>query len=625
VFAVLCAALTGHTGLAGQAARPDVRYSDITAASGVSSFTHVSGVAAKDYIIEATGSGVALWDFDNDGLLDIYLVNGGTLDALRRGAPMPRAALFRNTGRGKFRDVTLAAGVANERWGQGVCAGDVDNDGDQDLYVTNFGKNRLYRNAGGKTFEDVAVKAGVGVDSWSTGCAFGDYDGDGWLDLYVAGYVTLDVKNLPPAPSAKGATPTAASGAQASAGTTGLGAAFSAGATVCRYRGEPVMCGPSGLPGAPDQLFRNNRDGTFTDVTRAAGVEDAKGLYGFGVAWVDMDDDGKLDLIVANDSGPNHVYRNLGNGTFEDVSYASGAALDANGRAQAHMGVAVGDYDNDGRADIHITNFADDYNVLYRNLGGFSFTDVSFSAGLAQVTMPFLGWGTNFLDADNDGWQDLLVVNGHVYPAADRLPWNTSYTQRALLFRNLGAPSIPSSATAGAGPGLTKSAKSLSKEATFAEIGASTGDALSTRRASRGSATGDLDNDGAIDIVMNNLDGPATVARNDSGAKSGHWLQIRLIGDPARKCPKDAIGSVVFVTAGGVRQRGEVASGRGQISQSDLRVHFGLGPDAKAAAVSALEVRWANGPAVTYPIDRIDTLAVIDQTNGTVTYPARRQ
>ena len=204
------------------------------------------------------------------------------------------------------------------------------------------------------------------------------------------------------------------------------------------------MCGPSGLPGAPDHLFRNNRDGTFTDVTRAAGVEDTKGLYGFGVAWVDMDDDGKLDLIVANDSGPNHVYRNLGNGTFEDVSYASGAALDANGRAQAHMGVAVGDYDNDGRADLHITNFADDYNVLYRNLGGFTFTDASFGAGLAQVTMPFLGWGTNFLDADNDGWQDLLVVNGHVYPAADRLPWNTSYAQRALLFRNLGVPSAHS-------------------------------------------------------------------------------------------------------------------------------------------------------------------------------------
>jgi hypothetical protein len=628
---ILAAALVSTTLLTGQTTRPDVRYTDITKASGVSSFTHVSGGAAKDYIVEATGSGVALWDFDNDGLLDVYLVNGGTLDALRRGTPMPRAALFRNTGRGTFRDVTIAAGVANERWGQGVCAGDFDNDGDQDLYVTNFGRNRLYRSAGGRTFEDVAVKAGVAVDSWSTGCAFGDFDGDGWLDLYVAGYLTLDVKNLPPAPSAKGATATptgAPSSTGTAAGTTGLGAAFSAGATVCRYRGEPVMCGPSGLPGAPDQLFRNNRDGTFSDVTRAAGVEDTKGLYGFGVAWVDMDDDGKLDLIVANDSGPNHVYRNRGNGTFEDVSYASGAALDANGRAQAHMGVAVGDYDNDGRADLHITNFADDYNVLYRNLGGFTFTDVSFSAGLAQVTMPFLGWGTNFLDADNDGWQDLLVVNGHVYPAADRLPWNTSYAQRALLFRNLGLPSRADSVPAGAtatGQDLTKTAKALSKEVVFEEIGASTGDALSTRRAARGSATGDLDNDGALDIVINNLDGSPTVARNAGGAASGHWLHVKLTGNPGQKCPKDAIGSVVFVTAGGMRRRGEVASGRGQISQSDLRVHFGLGPDAKAAAVTELQVRWANGPAVSYRIDRIDTLVAIDQQSGTVTYPSSRQ
>jgi enediyne biosynthesis protein E4 len=615
--------------LAGQTARPDVRFTDITSSSGVSSFTHVSGSAAKDYIIEATGSGVVLWDFDNDGLLDIYLVNGGTLDAQRRGAPQPRAALFRNAGRGTFRDVTKTAGVANERWGQGVCTGDVDNDGDQDLYVTNFGKNRLYRNAGGRAFEDVAVKAGVAVDSWSTGCAFGDYDGDGWLDLYVAGYVTLDVKNLPPAPPAKGSTAATGASPSPSAGTTSLGAAFSAGATMCRYRGEPVMCGPSGLPGAPDYLFRNNRDGTFTDVTRAAGVEDTKGLYGFGVAWVDMDDDGKLDLIVANDSGPNHVYRNLGNGTFEDVSYASGAALDANGRAQAHMGIAVGDYDNDGRADIHITNFADDYNVLYRNLGGFTFTDVSFSAGLAQVSMPFLGWGTNFLDADNDGWQDLLVVNGHVYPAADRLSWNTSYAQRALLYRNLGVPTAASAVPAGATPkpsqDLTKTAKALSKEATFEEIGAAAGEVFSTRRTARGSAVGDLDNDGALDIVINNLDGPPTVARNAAGAAPGHWLQVKLTGNPTQKCPADAIGSVVFVTAGGLRRRGEVASGRGQISQSDLRVHFGLGADAKAAAVSRLEVRWANGPAVTYRIDRIDTLVTIDQKSGTVTYQAPRQ
>jgi hypothetical protein len=307
---------------------------------------------------------------------------------------------------------------------------------------------------------------------------------------------------------------------------------------------------------------------------------------------------GPSDFFTPKTPIRNALYRNNRDGTFTDVTEKAGVAGGTFG-----MGVAVGDYDNDGRADLHITNFADDYNVLYRNLGGFTFTDVSFSAGLASVTMPFLGWGTNFLDADNDGWQDLLVVNGHVYPAADRLPWNTSYAQRALLFRSLGVP---------AGR----------KEVAFEEIGASTGDALSTRRASRGSATADLDNDGAVDIVINNLDGPPTVARNGTGAASGHWLQVRLVGDPGRKCPKDAIGSVVFVTAGGVRQRGEVASGRGQISQSDLRVHFGLGPDVTAAE---LQVRWANGPTVSYQIARIDTLVAIDQRTGTVTYPARRQ
>ena len=314
---------------------------------------------------------------------------------------------------------------------------------------------------------------------------------------------------------------------------------------------------------------------------------DAKRRYGFGVAWFDMDDDGRLDLMVANDSGPNSVYRNLGSGRFEDVSYTSGAALDGNGREQAHMGVAIGDYDNDGRDDIHITNFADDFNVLYRNQDGASFADVSFRSGLARVSVPFLGWGTDFLDYDNDGWRDLLVVNGHVYPIADRLEWNTSYAQRALLFRNLDGR-------------------------TFEEVGAAAGPALTTPRVGRGSAVGDIDNDGGVDIVVNTLDGPPLLARND-GSGRGHWLSVQLIGDPARRCPRDAIGSVVFVTAGGRRLRGEVASGRGQVSQSDLRVHFGLGT---ATAVTALEVRWANGPAVTYEVPGVDRLIVIDQARG---------
>jgi hypothetical protein len=349
------------------------------------------------------------------------------------------------------------------------------------------------------------------------------------------------------------------------------------------------MCGPRGLKGAPDHLFRNNGDGTFTDVSRAAGVDDPKGLYGFGVAWFDMDDDGKLDLIVANDSGPNHVYRNRGDGRFQDVSYPSGAALDGNGREQAHMGVAIGDYDNDGRDDIHITNFADDFNVLYRNEDGVSFEDVSFKTGVARVSLPFLGWGTAFLDYDNDGWLDLLVVNGHVYPGVDSLGWNTTYAQRALLLRNL------------QGRG-------------FDDIGAAAG-ALTAPRVSRGAAVGDLDDDGGVDIVVNNVDGAPMLALSEG--RRGHWLTVVLRGNPARKCPRDAIGSVVFVTAGGRRVRGEVASGRGQISQSDLRVHLGLGD---ATTVEKLEVRWANGPTVAYPITRVDSLVTIDQARGTVDY-----
>jgi enediyne biosynthesis protein E4 len=562
-------------------AAPGVSFADITARAGLAGFQQVSGDPAKNYIVEVTGSGVATFDYDNDGFADIYLLNGSSLDRVRSDRPAPPAALYRNGGDGTFRDVTAETGVANERWGQGVCVGDLDNDGDEDIYVTNFGLNRLYRNDGGK-FADIAGAAGVAVDGWSTGCAFGDFDGDGWLDLYVAGYVSLDLNQLPPSP----AGPSTGATGPASSARVGMGAAYAAGAAVCTYRGERVMCGPRGLTGAPDHLFRNTGHGTFTDVTREAGVVDAKGRFGFGVAWFDMDDDGKLDLLVANDSGPNFVYHNLGNGRFEDVSYSSGAALDANGREQAHMGIAIGDYDNDGRDDVHITNFADDFNVLYHNQDGMTFSDVSLRTGVAQPSVPFLGWGTDFLDFDNDGWLDLLVVNGHVYPAADRMDWNTSYAQRALLFRNLSGQR-------------------------FEEIGAAAGAGLTTPRSSRGSAVADIDHDGGLDVVINNIDAAPVLAHNE-GAGRGHWLAVRLRGDPAAKCPRDAIGSVVFVTAGGRRVRGEVSSGRGQMSQSDLTIHFGLG---SATEVSGLEVRWANGPTVRYPPPKIDAIVTIDQVD----------
>jgi hypothetical protein len=570
------------------AAAAGVGYVDATRGSGLDAFRHVSGGPAKDYLIEVTGSGLALWDYDGDGWLDVYLLNGSTFAALRGAQAAPSAALFRNKGDGTFADVTAATGTANGRWGQGACAGDYDNDGRADLYVTNFGRSRLFRNAGSGPLEDVAERAGVAVDGWSTGCAFGDYDGDGWLDLFVAGYVALDLEKLPPAPTGAAARARAPGEAEP-ARSRGLGAAYTAGAAFCEYRGQPVMCGPRGLKGASDRLFRNQGDGTFADVTARAGVADASGFYGFGVAFLDYDDDGRLDLFVSNDSTPNYLYRNRGDGTFEDVSYASGAALNEAGQEQAHMGVAAGDYDNDGRLDLHITNFADDYNVLYHNEGGGLFTDVSFPAGVGRPSMPFLGWGTDFLDYDNDGWSDLFVANGHVYPLVDRFEWNTSYRQRPLLFRNL--------------------------KGTFAELGRSAGEGLVAPRGLRGSGVGDLDNDGDLDLVANGFDEGPLLLRNEGGARAGHWLQVRLVGDPARKTPRDAVGSVVFCTAGGLRRRGEVASGRGHLSQSDTRVHFGLGP---ATRVERLEVRWANGPAVVYPVSAVDRLLVIDQAKGVV-------
>jgi enediyne biosynthesis protein E4 len=578
------------------AAAPGVTFAEVGRAAGLASFRRVSGSGAKDYILEAKGGGVALLDADGDGGLDVYFVNGATFETLRGQQDAPPAALFRNNRDGSFSDVTAASGVANLRWGQGACTGDYDNDGDEDLYVTNFGPNRLYRNDGQGRFTDVAGATGVGLGGWSTGCAFGDHDGDGLLDLFVAGYIVLDLERLPPSPSGV----TARSGgappeAPAKTLSGGMQAPYRPGATSCEYRGHPAMCGPKGLKGAPDHLFRNTGDGTFTDVSAKAGVADPSGLYGIGVAFFDFDDDGRLDLFVANDSCPNYLYRNRGDGTFQDVSYASGAAFNEAGQTQAYMGVAVGDYDRDGRADLHVTDFENDANVLYHNDGGGLFSDVSYPSGVGSPSVPFVGWGTNFLDYDNDGWLDLFVANGHVYPFVDEFDWNTSYEERPLLFRNV--------------------------KGKFAEVGRNGGEGLAVLRSMRGSATGDLDNDGDLDVVVNPIDGEPLLLRNDGGNRAGHWLRLRLVGDPARRCPRDATGSVVFLTAGGARQRGDVASGRSVMSQSDRRVHFGLGA---ATHVDRLEVRWANGPTVAYEVPAIDTGLVIDQARGVVTADSAR-
>ncbi len=565
----------------------DVAFTEMTKAAGIEGFSHLSGTPAKDYLIESTGAGCAFVDYDNDGWLGVYLPNGSPLEALRGRAKPPGAALYRNNRDGTFTDVTAKAGVANGRWGQGLCIGDFDNDGWQDIYVTNFGGNRLYRNNRNGTFTDIAIKAGVALGGWSTGCAFGDYDGDGLLDLFVAGYVDFNFENPPP--SATGEAEMNDGVPEQSRKTAGMGAAYVAGMKYCQFRGQRVSCGPLGLKGAPDHLYHNNGDGTFTDVSAKAGVADRAGYYGFGVAWLDFDDDGRLDLLVANDSTPNYLYRNSGDGTFDDVSYSSGVSLNENGREQACMGVSVGDYDGDGRADIHMTNFSDDANVLYHNDGEGLFTETTFQAGIGEMTFPFLGWGTNFFDYDNDGFSDLLTVNGHVYPLVDRFKWGTSYKQRLLLFRNL--------------------------HGRFFEVGSSAGAALNTVRSARGSATGDFDNDGDLDILLNNLDDSPTLLRNDGGNKAGHWLTLRLVGNPGRKCPRDAIGTVVFCTAQGRLIRDEVASGRSYNSQSDLRVHFGLGT---ATAVKKLEVRWAGGQKETYEIKDVDRFVTIEQGKGIV-------
>jgi len=540
-----------------------VVFSDITLAAGLDKFRHVSGTPEKSAILETPGSGVALLDYDNDGWLDIYLLNGSTFPALKGKEAAPRAMLLHNNHDGTFTDVTSKAGVANERWGFGVAVGDYDNDGWPDIYVSNFGKNRLYHNNHDGTFTDVAEKAGAALGGWSTGATWGDYDRDGLLDLFVPGYVKFDPDH--PAIAGKGGLPPG----------------------FCQFRGINVMCGPRGLTGESDHLFHNNGDGTFTDVSLKAGVSDPRGYYGLASVFVDVDDDGWLDLLVANDSVPKYLYHNKRDGTFDDISYLSGFALNDEGREQAAMGIAVGDYNHDGKVDFCVTNFSDDYNTLYRNDGDSSFTDVSYPAGIANTTIPFLGWGTGFLDYDNDGWLDLFFANGHVYPGVDKQDWGTTWAQRPLLFRNLDGSK-------------------------FEEVPAATGSGLATVVSARGAAFGDLFNDGHIDVVLNVMDSTPVLLR-DVVKNSNHWLTLKLIGGP--KSPRDAIGAKAFVTAGGVRQRADVFSGGSYASSSDQRLHFGLGT---ASKVDKVEVSWPDGTREEVKVPEIDRIVTVVEGRGVV-------
>jgi len=545
-----------------------VVFEDATQKSGLGVFHHLAGTPEKSTIVEVDGSGVALLDYDNDGWLDIYLLNGSTFAALKGNEPPPRAMLFRNNHDGTFTDVTAQAGVANERWGFGVAVGDYDNDGWPDLYVANYGKNRLYHNNHDGTFTDLAEKAGLAVGGWSTGPTWGDYDHDGRLDLFVPGYVKFDPAH--PMLAGKNGVPP----------------------NSCQFRGVNVFCGPLGLVGEPDHLFHNNGDGTFTEVSVKAGVSDSAGAYGWSSVFVDVDDDGWVDLIVANDSVPNYLYHNKHDGTFEDVSYMSGLALNGDGRAQASMGIGVGDYNRDGKVDFFITTFSDDYKTLYQNDGTGNFTDVTAQAGLLLPAIPFLGWGTGFLDFDNDGLLDILAVNGHVYSLVDKENWGTTWAQRPLLFRNLNG-------------------------ARFQEVPPATGSGLAVVIPARGAAFGDLFNDGRISAVINNLDSQPTLLRNVV-KNHNHWLGLKLIGGP--KSPRDAIGAKVFLSAGGIRQRADVFSGASFCSSSDQRAHFGLGGTAR---VDKVEIYWPSGIREEVSVPGVDRILTVVEGRGILKEPLK--
>jgi len=544
-------------------------FQDITQSAGLATWKNTTGSPEKKIIIEAKGSGVCLIDYDNDGWLDIYLVNGSTLDAIVGKVASPHAALFHNNHDGTFTDVTAKAGVANDRWGLGCAVGDYDNDGYPDLFVTNIGANRLYHNNRNGTFTDVATKAGVALDSSSpegtvdhTGVTFGDYDGDGRLDIFVAGYIHFDL------------TPSHAEGS------------VSTNSPLCRYHGISVMCGPRGLTGAGDHLFHNNGDGTFTDVSQKAGVGDPHKFFGLGAAFVDVNNDGKVDLVVANDSTPNFLYINKGDGTFDDQSFPSGFALNGEGREVSNMGLAIGDYENKGNVSIASSVFSDDYKILFQNDGHGNFSDVSFDAGIAQPSFPFVGFGDAFLDYDNDGWKDLMFINGHVYPDADKNPdWGMSYAQRPLLFRNLGTGK-------------------------FELVPAVEGTGLAITTVGRGAAFGDLFNDGKIDVVINGLDGAPHLLKNVN-SDIHHWVEFKLVGGP--KSPRDAVGATIYLTAGGMRQREDVISGASYLSNNDMRSHFGLGDN---TIVDQVEIHWPSGAVEKVHLTATDRIFTVEEGKG---------
>jgi hypothetical protein len=531
-----------------------VDFRDIAVESGLTGTIVSGGDAKKKYILEATGSGTVVFDYDNDGLQDVFVVNATRLEPT--AGEQPRSYLYRNLGKMRFEDVAARAGVTKTGWGQGGCAADYDNDGDQDLFVTYYGQSILYRNSGSGTFEDATASSGLafGETRWETGCSFFDYDLDGKLDLAVAGYVNFDRSKVPE-PGAGG---------------------------YCQWKGLPVMCGPRGLPPARNRLLRNAGNGKFEDVSEKSGVGKPTGCYGFTVVASDFDNDKLPDLYVACDSTPSLLYRNQGNGTFEEMGVASGAALNEDGQEQAGMGVSVADYNDDGAMDIVKTNFSDDTPNLYRNNGDGTFIDEVYVSGLGVHTK-YLGWGTTFIDVDHDGRRDILLVNGHVYPEVDRAGVGAKFRQPRLLFWNVG-------------------------KGKFKDISEESGPAFKDMWSSRGSAYGDLDNDGSLEVVVSNLGARPSLLKNFGARKN--WLLVRCIGT---RCNRDAVGARVFVDAADRRLSSEVQTGTSFVSQNDLRQHFGLG---SAAAYDRIEVQWPGGERELFPGGKANGIVTVKQGSG---------
>ena len=513
--------------------RPVPQLEDITAKTGIT-FKHTSD-PAKRYIVESMSGGVILLDYDRDGWPDIYFTNAPTVEMAIKGQKS-LGVLYHNNHDGTFTDVTAKSGLSTPCFAMGGAIGDYNNDGWPDLYVTCLGGNILYRNNGDGTFTDVTAKAGVADGRWSTGAAFGDYDGDGFVDLMVTNYVDFHLDDLP-----------------------GFGSA-----PFCKYRGIDVQCGPRGLRGAEDSLFHNNGDGTFTEVSKAAGVSDPNRYYGLGVIWADFNNTGRPDIYIANDSTPKYLYKNEGNGKFKDIGLESGTAVSDDGSEQASMGIAVGDYNHTGRPSLYVTNFSDENDLLYKNEGDWNFQEVSYAARVALPSLPWVKWGTAFVDMDNDGWLDLIAVTGHVYPQVDSLPSGGGYREPKMFHLN-------------------------HKDGTFCDASDMAGKALMERHVSRGLAVGDLFNDGNMDVVIGDLDGGPMILRNQ-GVPGRHWVSFELTGGP--KSNRLALNARITLVSGGMTQTDEVHSGGSYLSQNDLRIHFGL---ANATKIDKVEIHWPSG------------------------------